>query len=192
MFRLVNGCIQVPRSTFLGLGDLYLLVLYFFVSATPQGQGHPFLSRFPRNLCHIAGASEVGRRPGPSVIMNSFLLSPSSSAYLSLCLCLFIYISLRLCLWKLVFSKVMNTPHQTSRVWCLSPNNRAVKGGFFCLPLLRTHWTIKVSTLIYFALSRRWSTQRAMLISPVQGHHYSNTPDDHNGLIVMSSALIDN
>lgn len=70
------------------------------------------------NLCHIAGALEFGRHPGPSVIMNSFLLSLSFSGYpsLSVCLFLFIYISLCLCPCKMVFSKVINTHHQTSRV----------------------------------------------------------------------------
>lgn len=95
------------------------------------------------NLCHIAGALEFGRHPGPSVIMNSFLLSLSFSGYpsLSVCLFLFMYISLCLCPCKMVFSKVINTHHQTSRVWCLFPNDRAV-------------WRVGFSACLRLSLSR--------------------------------------
>lgn len=31
-----------------------------------------------------------------------------------------------------------------------------------------------------------------ILIAPVPGHHHTVTPDDHNGLTVISSALLDN
>lgn len=78
------------------------------------------------NLCHIAEAWEVGRRPGPSVIMNSFLVSLTVSGYLSLSL----YVSAASisvsALAKIVFSNIMNM-HSADKL-CVSLNNRAVTG----------------------------------------------------------------
>lgn len=90
--RLVSGCIRVAWTIPLdAVGDVSLHTFcIFFTSdrerrtcATPQGHGHLFLIALLCNLCHIAGALEVGRRPGPSVMMNSFLLSLSFCGYLS-------------------------------------------------------------------------------------------------------------
>lgn len=79
-------------SFFAYILDLFYLGLSFKrrTCAIPQGHGHFFFFWIALlcNLCRIAGALEVGRHPGPSVIMNSFLLSLSLVVSLSVSSCL--------------------------------------------------------------------------------------------------------
>ncbi len=102
-----DGCTRVAGKYFLILWMIFLCIDFIFVLPRivflkeehvliPQGTCFCFF--FHCNLCHIAGALQFGRHPGPSVIINSFLLSLSFSGYPSLSVCLFLFVCISLSL----------------------------------------------------------------------------------------------